>query len=1305
MSPQEQPPPRFPFHLHSPSGLSLQVNANGSIRRLDHGDIMLNLFLGTEIEGGPANLYLRRHGASIEATPLVGPQSPGCVRPGRRGLQARGAWREIRFLVSLTLAESGPAWFWHVTLANTGVATETLDLVYAQDLALAHYGAVRLNEFYTSHYVDHTALLHPQRGVVVVSRQNQSMGGRNPWAVIGSLGRGVSYATDALQFHGLATRAGQPPVGLVRGLPGARLQHEHSMVALQDDAVRLAPGEVVERGFFGWFEADHPQATTSADLAAVDRATNLPEAAPAREQGDEVGVEGGADAGQSEAATPGVGAGGEAGAEGGTDAGQSEATTPGAGGCVGPEAGDGKSDPLTPTAPGTTASNAGEDGHGWAPVAATLFSAAPLLETLDLTVAEVTELFGRERREEERVDGRLLSFFADPHRHVVMKAKELGVLRPHAHILRTGQGLVPDEASLTSTVWMGGVFHSLTTQGHVSINRFLSTVHGYLGMLRGDGQRLFVEVAGDWRLLDVPSAFEMTPQECLWVYRTPDGTITVRSGAATERHELTLAVQVLSGPPVRLLLSHHLAVNGDDGSEAVPARVLQDDQGVLVRPLPDTDLGRRFPEGGFHLAPLPGTVLERVGGDEMLFTDGRSRGQPFLCLLTAPARSAGLLLTGSLIPETPLAAAAPGSAPGTGVITGVPVPQAPKEPGGSGIFPDARPVPGSGLPATRSDEHGPEPDVARPWPAPVGVALSSSQRATPGNPGQAEPGQSDRQLRPETDDPGLPGRPEAARFWTDLTRRLRLHPPAASSQAGAATRFGEILPWFAHNALIHYLAPRGIEQYTGGGWGTRDICQGAVEMLSALGRFEPLRDLLIRVFKTQNPDGDWPQWFMFFDRERNIRPGDSHGDVVFWPLAALAEYLAASEDAALLDEIVPFFHPEGDDRAEHARLWHHVERALAVIDARVVPGTRLAAYGHGDWNDSMQPFDPAMRERLCSAWTVTLHVQTFAALAAACRRLGQSDRAAGFAAAAAAVRDEFQRLLIVDGALAGYAYFQEGGRVDYLVHPLDRTTGLSYSLLPMIHAVINDLFTPQQAGRHLDLIREHLLGPDGARLFDRPMAYRGGAQKHFQRAETAAFFGREIGLMYTHAHLRYAEALAHYGDAEGFLLALSQAIPVGIRDRVPAATLRQANCYYSSSDAAFADRYQASAEYGRVKSGEVALDGGWRIYSSGAGIWIRLFLQGFLGVRRQKSVLIVDPVIPASLDGLRAEMELEGHSLEITYRIRAAGSGPLSLSLNDRDLAFTRGANPYRTGAAEVSMRLVRERLREGLNRMNVSLG
>ncbi|MCX5880031.1 MAG: hypothetical protein NTY44_13080, partial [Deltaproteobacteria bacterium] len=150
MNPQSPSPAVFPFRLESPTGLSIELNANGSIRRMDHRDILLNLFLGTEIEGGLANLYLRRLGAVVEATPLFGPRSPAAIHVDQRGMTAQGEWKGIRFSVSLVLAESAPAWFWHVVLKNTLDEAVTVDLIYAQDLGLAQYWAVRINEYYTS---------------------------------------------------------------------------------------------------------------------------------------------------------------------------------------------------------------------------------------------------------------------------------------------------------------------------------------------------------------------------------------------------------------------------------------------------------------------------------------------------------------------------------------------------------------------------------------------------------------------------------------------------------------------------------------------------------------------------------------------------------------------------------------------------------------------------------------------------------------------------------------------------------------------------------------------------------------------------------------------------------------------------------------------------------------------------------------------------------------------------------------------------------------------------------------------------
>lgn len=1125
----------FPIQLVSPSGLKVQVNANGSIRRMDFGDVLLNLFLGTEVEWGPANLYLRRHGEVIEWIPLLGPKSPSriAVRPSacpKREVWMLGECWGIYYTVGLVLAESASAWFWHVALENTGDHAETVDLIYAQDLGLADYTLVRSNEYFVSQYLDHTPLCHPERGFVLASRQNLAMAGRHPWCVIGALGKGISFASDALQVYG---RASPVPVGIAQGLPGQRRQHEHAMVAIQASPLQLKPRIQARCGFFGWFEADHPQATSDADLAFVDKAQRLPEAC-------------------------------------------------------------------------RTLSCKGSVGGAGLRATATLFSTAPLLDALELTEAEIATLFGSKWRHLERDQcGQLLSFFTDACSHVVLKAKELSVLRPHGHMLRTGSSLVPDEASMTSTVWMAGVFHSMVTQGHVSINRFLSTTRSYLGLFRACGLRVFIELEGSWHLLDVPSAFEMTPWRCRWIYKHAAGLIEVESHACAERHELKLAVRILAGPPTRCLLVSHVAINGDDGA-AGPVRYARDEEGVFIRPIPDSELGRRFPEGGFRCDPLPGTVLERVGGDELLFVDGRSRKQPFLCLLTAPAASIGFQIVGQLV-------------------------EAPKD---------------------------------RPEPAGQTHTLA------------------------------LP-------VMIKEVEALAEAPQALEDLAG----FQEILPWFIHNALIHYLSPRGLEQYTGGGWGTRDVTQGAVEMLLALGCFEPVREILLCVFRNQNPDGDWPQWFTFFDRERQLRGPEAHGDIVFWPVLALARYLAASEDAFLLDEVVPFFHPGGEDQAERATLWQHVERALQVMEGRVIPGTCLAAYGRGDWNDSLEPVDPALGEQLCSAWTVALEYQTLRALAEALRRLGRVEEAERLSTMAAKVQLDFQRYLIVDDILAGFAWFRGDGHIDYLMHPRDRITGIAYRLLPMIHAIANDMLSPSQAQAHLNIIRQHLLGPDGARLFDRPLKYRGGLQKLFQRAESSSFFGREIGLMYTHAHLRYAQALARYGDAEGFFEALGKVNPIGLCARVPNADRRQANCYYSSSDAAFFDRYQAYAQYARVLAGEIPLHGGWRVYSSGPGIFVSLIVTTLFGLTLERSRLVIDPVMPLALNGLRIKLELLGRKVEVTYHIDRRGVGLVAVQLNGTELPFTRRSNPYREGGAEVHLAEVIARLKEGKNRLVVWLG
>jgi cellobiose phosphorylase len=1127
--------------------LQARLQPHGGLERLRCGGLSVNLFPASAMEAGLANVWLRCHEAdgSLCPVPLLGPAAPGRQQTHAGRVWQQGAWRGLHYRLELVLAAAADAWFWHLQLRNTGPQALRLDLVYLQDVALAPWDAVRLNEAYVSQYLDHQPLQHATHGVLLATRQNQPVAGRVPWLLSGSLGRADAYATDALQVLGRAARGGQRHGLLHQPLPNRRLQHEHALVALQEAAFTLAPGASAQHGFFGWLEADHPGASGAADLQRLPQVLALPEAQPP----------------------------------------------------AWADASDGSPAPADPR---------------------TLFSQAPLWPSETPDHAALTAWFGAGWRHlDHGPQGELLSYFQGgaaaggsdgecAAAHVVTRAKDLQVLRPHGHLLRSGSHWTPDEQALASTVWMAGVFHSSLTQGHASANRCLSTQRGYLGVFRALGLRVFVDAGSGWQLLDLPSAWRLTPTSATWVYQAGGQRLQVVADAAPDAPVVGLRLQVQDGPPLALLLALHLAFNHadghDDGLSAAPVSCtdLHPPVGVDLRlqPAAGSQMDERFPGGGLRLQAAAGDATLRVLGDEALFLDGRSRRLPWLCLQAAGVQQLDLLLAGELVPASVDA---------------------------------ALPVLGGG----------------------------------------AQP-------------PAL--------HWSV---------PAGAGSAGQALgQLADWLPWLAHNALVHYLVPRGLEQFSGGGWGTRDVCQGPAELLLALGRHDALRDLLCRVFSAQNADGDWPQWFMFYPRDAHIRAGDSHGDIVFWPLVALADYLVASGDATLLDQALPF---HGSSQAWP--LSEHLARALALVQRRTIAGTRLAAYGHGDWNDALQPADPAMREHLCSAWTVTLHHRMLRGLAAAWQRLGRDADASAASAQARAVADDFQRLLLVDGVLTGYASFSGGAVSGLLLHPRDARTGIHHSALAMVHAIADELFSPAQAQAHAALIERALLGPDGLRLFDRPLRYTGGTMALFQRGESAAYFGREIGLMYTHAHLRWAEALARLGRGDALLHALRLANPIGLQALLPQAAPRQHNCYFSSSDAAFADRDDASLHYGRIASGAVALEGGWRIYSSGAGIAYRLVLQHLLGLVQQQHRLGIDPVLPTALDGLVLQLPLYGHPVRVRYQVGPRGHGPQSVLLDGQPLLLQPGRNRYRSPGMWTAAGPLRQRLAQGARELCIQLG
>ena len=811
------------------------------------------------------------------------------------------------------------------------------------------------------------------------------------------------------------------------------------------------------------------------------------------------------------------------------------------------------------------------------------FNTSPFLPVDDLNDTELGFFFGPERRHCEKEKGQLLSFFTGQNNHVMLRAKESLVDRPHAHIMQGKTGCVPDENMISTTAFACGVFNSHLTQGNTNFNVLLSVCTSQFNLAPETGQRIFVAMDGRQYLLGVPSAFEIGLNHCRWIYKHGEYCFQVRTWTSGKVPQVHTDFRVISGNKVSLILTHHF--DDSNGWKIYPGNTNGE---YVARPKADSMMVAKFPLAQFRITVNSAFPETTACSDEVLYPGTKRQGGSLFVLCVPETSDFCMSFTGEVC---------------------------------------------SAIPTNKIE------DTDKQW-------LSDCQ--------------------------------DARSFWQDLCLNLSLkgeHEDIAAIQ--------EILPWYGMNALTHFLTPYGLEQFSGAAWGTRDVAQGPFDLLLCMEKYQEARQVLCILFSNQNPDGGWPQWWMF-DSYSTIRADSSHGDVYYWCIIALSNYIKVTGDLRLLEEILPYYHEKGIAHSEKTPLSEHVDRLIRMIVDSFIPGTALVPFGGGDWNDSLQPVSKELAKRMISSWTVEMNYQAFVQYQRVYEQTGNTEKAAELKEICEKIKADFNKFLIKDGVVAGYGLAEEDQRFRLLLHPDDSQTNIHYSILPMNRGIISEIFSKEQAQDHLDRMERHLKGPDGARLMDRPLRYKGGIQTLFQRAESSTFFGREIGLMYVHEHIRYAESQARMGRADAFLKALRQAIPVGYRDIVPCGDHRQSNCYYSSSDVAFRSRYEADERYAEIKTGKITLKGGWRVYSSGPGITIGIIVTRLLGIRTESGNTILDPVIPPSLDGLSAALMYKNHSVVFRYAIKEGSFHPKAVSVNGKSVKFTVEDNKYREGGAVI---------------------
>lgn len=803
------------------------------------------------------------------------------------------------------------------------------------------------------------------------------------------------------------------------------------------------------------------------------------------------------------------------------------------------------------------------------------------LQTEDFTEVEINQLFPK--RYQEEVDGdKLLAFFTDRYEHVVLKEKELRIERPHGHILMSGENVSLNHPVMTTTSYMYGIFNSQIVVGNTNFNKMTTNARNALNVPKTSGQRIYVETDGTYRLLTMPSLFEMGFNYVRWYYKTHDDLLIITNFTTVDSPEVRLNVRSEQKKSYRFLVTNQITMNVNEYETPYHMR----DNGEYLSFHADSAAlsAEIYPELEYRI---------HLTGTNMKVADERK-----LASCVNPGEASAVVLE--------LAASSEWTMTFQGLLNG-------------GDLPLMLRVPDEEIERYRE-------------------------------------------------------------YFRSVMNGFHLS--AGGGDTAELFKVNGIAWWYTHNMLVHYSVPHGLEQYSGAAWGTRDVCQGPVEYFMATHKYDQVRAILLIIYSHQFEDnGNWPQWFMF-DKYTKVQQEESHGDIIVWPLKVLGDYLKATNDFSILEELVPYTSKHSFDfTTETATILDHAHKEIEYIQNHFLHGTHLSSYGDGDWDDTLQPANAQLKQFMVSSWTVALTYQSLKQFSQV-MEIVDSTSAASLRSLADGIQTDFNQYMLQSKVIPGFLYMENIDKMKLMVHPSDTETGIQYRLLPMTRSMISELLTPEQAETHYSIIREQLFCPDGVRLMNRPAQYAGGISTHFKRAEQAANFGREIGLQYVHAHIRYVEAMAKLGKEDEVWSGLARINPIGIKDIVPNAELRQSNAYFSSSDGKFNTRYEAQERFDELRSGKVSVKGGWKIYSSGPGIYMNQLISSVLGIRQEDGNLIIDPVLPQRLDGLHFDFEYAGSEVQFVYHLNSGGVR--RVSINGQDVIIEKTLNRYRTGGLRI---------------------
>ena len=441
--------------------------------------------------------------------------------------------------------------------------------------------------------------------------------------------------------------------------------------------------------------------------------------------------------------------------------------------------------------------------------------------------------------------------------------------------------------------------------------------------------------------------------------------------------------------------------------------------------------------------------------------------------------------------------------------------------------------------------------------------------------------------------------------------------------------------WHQYQCMVTFNMSRSASYFESGigrGMGFRDSCQDLLGFVHLIP--DRARQRILDIASTQFEDGSAYHQYQPLTKKGNADIGSGFNDDPLWLIAGTAAYIKETGDYSILDEITPY----DNDASKATDFMEHLRRSFNYTVNHLGPHG-LPLIGRADWNDclnlncfseepgeSFQTFGPSEGPNAESVFIAGMFVKYGKDYAAICRHRGLEEEAKQ-----AEKQIEKMEQTVLDAGWDGEWYLRAYDHYKHKIGSKECEEGKIF-IEPQGFCVIAEIgLKDGYCLKAMESVEKHLDTKYGIVLLQ-PCYTR----YHVELGEITSYPGgyKENAGIFCHNNPWISIAETVVGRGNRAWQVYTRTCPAYIED---ISEIHRTEPYVYSQMIAGKD----APNFGEAKNS----------WLTGTAAWTFLDVsQYILGIRPDYDGLVVDPCIPASLDGFSAKRDFRGVTYHITVR-------------------------------------------------------